>query len=159
MVGTAHVAAAPANSFLTAPTPRDLSGINRTTADDMVLLLETILAGAHEPDKAARLGVDMRLCRLAIDILTRQQYRDCLPRLLPTGTVVAHKTGVGPSNESDAGIVFRNDKPLYVIAAYVFDIPVVSRQGLSGRSVARDFIAGLNLAFWDFLNGQDHASA
>lgn len=152
MVGTAHVAAAPASSFLTAPTPRDLSGINTTTAHDMVLLLETIVAGAQGSDKAARLNVDTKLCRLAVDILTRQQYRDCLPRLLPTGTVVAHKTGVGPSNESDAGIVFRNDNPLYMIAVYVFDIPEVSRQGRSGRSVARDFIAGLDLVFWDFLN-------
>lgn len=153
MRGTHHVAAAPGSSFLTSPTPRDLSGVNATTPDDMVLLLATIVRGAEDPQAAAWLGVGTALCKTALTILTQQQFRDGLPRLLPTGTVVAHKTGAGPSNESDVGIVFRDGRPIYAIAAYVYDIPVNLADGRPGRAEARRYMAELNRAIWEHFAG------
>lgn len=151
MTGTRHAASAPANSFLTSPTPDDLSGINTTTPDDMIVLLTAILAGSTNEAEAKRLGIDSALCRLALTILGQQQFRQGLPKLLPTGTEVAHKTGGGPSTESDAGIVFRNGAPLYVIAVYTHHNPVVMPDGTAGRAAARDHIADLSFCCWKHL--------
>ncbi|MGE0748980.1 MAG: serine hydrolase [Variibacter sp.] len=154
LVGTRHVASAPANSFLTSPTPDDLTGINTVTPDDMIVLLAAIVAGATDDAAAARIGVTPDLCRLAIDIMEQQQFRHGLPKLLPTGTVVAHKTGGGPSNESDAGIVYHQGKPLYAIAIYTHHNPVLMPDGSSGRAAARDHIAAISFACWNAITAE-----
>jgi beta-lactamase class A len=151
MTGTRHVASAPANSFLTSPTPDDLTAINTVTPDDMILLLSTIAAGMSDGAVAGRLGVSAQLCRLGVLILSQQQLVYGLPKLLPPGTVVAHKTGAGPSNESDVGIVFQNEIPLFAIAVYTHHNPVVMPDGSSGRAAARDRIANISFCCWKHL--------
>lgn len=151
MVRTRHVAVAPASSLLNEPTPAGLDGINTTTANDVAGLLAAIVAGSRDEAAAARLGCDTRLCRMALDILAGQQFRCGLPRLLPTGTRVAHKTGVGPSNESDAGVVYRDGIPIFALAVYTHAIPVTLKDGLPGRAIARDHIAELARQSWVHL--------
>ena len=124
MTRTRHVASAPPSSFLTDPTPADLSGVNTTSAHDMCGLMIAITNGARNPGAATKLGCTSELCRLALDTMASQQLRCSLPRLLPTGTRIAHKTGAGPSNESDVGVIYRNGEPLFVLAAYTYNIPV-----------------------------------
>lgn len=154
LAGTRHVASAPANSFLTSPTPDDLTDINTVTPDDMIVLLAAIVAGAADDTAAARLGVTRELCRLAISIMEQQQFRHGLPKLLPTGTVVAHKTGGGPSNESDAGVVYHGGKPLYAIAVYTHHNPVLMDDGSAGRAAARDHIAAISFLCWKAFTTQ-----
>jgi beta-lactamase class A len=151
MKGTRHVASAPSRSFFTSPTPADLTKINVTTPDDMILLLLALVEGAGDETAAARLGVTSKLCQLAIEILRNQQFRQCIPKLLPTETIVAHKTGGGPSTESDAGIVYRDGKPFYVIAVYTHHNPVAMPDGSSGRSAAREHIANISFDVWNAL--------
>jgi beta-lactamase class A len=150
--GTRHVAGAPSRSFLTSPTPDDLTGINVTTPDDMILLLRAIVTGVDDETAAACLGVSSKLCRLALDIMSQQQFRQGLPNLLPAGTIVAHKTGGGPSTESDSGIVYRDGKPFYATAVYTHHNPVAMPDGSSGRAAARDHIARLSFDVWNRLS-------
>lgn len=151
MTGTHHVASAPANSFFTSATPDDLTGINTATPDDMIVLLSAMIAGATDDAAAGRLGVTAALCQLALTILSQQQFTQGLPRLLPTGTRVAHKTGGGPSTESDAGVVFIDNRPLFAIAVYTHHNPVTMPDGSSGRAAARDHIADISFCCWKHL--------
>jgi beta-lactamase class A len=113
MTQTRHVASAPAKSLLNEATPDDFSIVNSTSANDMCRLLAAVVAGTSDESAAAGLGCTPPLCRLALDIMAGQQLRCGLPRLLPTGTRIAHKTGAGPSNESDVGVIYRGDAPLF----------------------------------------------
>lgn len=148
MTRTRHVASAPARSLLNDATPDDLSMVNSTSAADMCRLLAAIVAGTGDQSAAAALGCTPPLCRLALDIMAGQQLRSGLPRLLPTGTRIAHKTGAGPSNEGDVGIVYRGDAPLFVLCVYTHHIPVTLEDGRPGRALARDHIGEIALACW-----------
>jgi beta-lactamase class A len=151
MTRTRHVASAPASSGLTDPTPADLTDVNSTTADDMCRLLVGIVRGAADESAAAQLGSTPALCRLALDIMAGQQFRCGLPSLLPTSTKVAHKTGAGPSNESDVGVVYRGGEPLFAIAVHTRHIPVQLTDGRPGRALARAHIGALAVACWAAL--------
>ena len=51
-----------------------------------------------------------------VDILERQQVNHRLPRYLPDGVRIAHKTGDGePWVGNDAGILWVNDEPVVVV--------------------------------------------
>jgi beta-lactamase class A len=80
-----------------------------------------------------------------------QQLRCALPRLLPTGTRIAHKTGAGPSNESDVGVIYRGDTPLFAACVYAHHIPIALKDGRSGRGLALDHISEVALACWRVL--------
>lgn len=148
MEHTRHVASAPASSLLNDPTPACLEAINTTTANDMCGLLAAITHGSRDDRAAARLGCTTALCHLALEIMAGQQFRCGLPRLLPTGTKVAHKTGKGPSNESDAGILYRDAEPILAIAVYTHHIPVELADGRPGRVAAAECIAGVAAICW-----------
>jgi beta-lactamase class A len=92
MTRTSHVASAPAKSHLNNATPDDLSMVNSTSANNMSHLLAAVVAGAGDEGAASGLGCTPPLCRLALDVMAGQQLRCGLPRLLPTGTRIAHKT-------------------------------------------------------------------
>ncbi len=115
MKGTTHRHGIPPNGL-----PRDhpTEATNTTTAADVGLLLELILRGASDADAAARLGMTPELCRLAVDILSWQKLRARLPAMLPEGTRVAHKTGTGARDCNDAGIVYRDGEPLFILTVY-----------------------------------------
>jgi hypothetical protein len=75
----------------------------------MLLLLETIARGeATSRDASAEM----------IHLLSRQRVNDRIPRLLPAGTVVAHKTGNLPGVVNDVGIVYSGDQ-IFVVAVLV----------------------------------------
>jgi beta-lactamase class A len=85
------------------------------------------LRGAEDPAVAARFQCAPALCQLGLDILSWQKLKTRLPSLLPLGTKVAHKTGIGQRCYNDAGILFKGDRPLCILSAYTFDVPTPSR--------------------------------
>ncbi len=48
-------------------------------------------------------------CSAMLDILLKQQLNDRLPRFLPDGTRVAHKTGSFSGVRNDCGIIYVSD--------------------------------------------------
>ena len=53
--------------------------------------------------------VDRAACDEMLAILLKQQLNDRLPRFLPPGTRVAHKTGTLHGFRNDAGIIYVSD--------------------------------------------------
>jgi beta-lactamase class A len=80
-----------------------------TSPADMLLLLETIARGEAISREAS---ADM------IHLLARQRVNDRIPRLLPPGTIVAHKTGNLVGVVNDVGIVYGGEQ-IFVIAVLV----------------------------------------
>jgi beta-lactamase class A len=78
-------------------------GLGSTTANEMVKLLELVYQGKV---------VGQRACREMIEHLRNCQDKDCFPRFLPDGTVVAHKTGAVGGIRTDAGILFTPHGPI-----------------------------------------------
>ncbi|MGH6689176.1 MAG: serine hydrolase, partial [Gammaproteobacteria bacterium] len=91
-----------------------LDQVTTTTPNDQGLLLELILRGTTDEATAARLQCTTALCGLGLDILSWQKLKTRLPSQLPLGTEVAHKTGTGARGYMDAGIVFKDNRPLYI---------------------------------------------
>lgn len=67
-----------------------------TSPYDMLLFLEMLARGQ---------GVSPEASREMLQIMARQQINDRIPRLLPPGTIVAHKTGNLVGVVSDVGLV------------------------------------------------------
>lgn len=80
-------------------------GLGSTTAREMVSLFEELAAGSRlrPPLKQAVLGH-----------LSRNEDRLKFPRLLPSGTRVAHKDGSVTEARTDAGILYTPDGPIVV---------------------------------------------
>lgn len=137
--------------------PRDhpLDAVSTTTPADMALLLDLIVRAAADPSAAARLGCTPELAALAIDILSWQLQNSGLPALLPARTKVAHKGGSSPRhfvrNLNDVGIVFRDDRPLFILAVYTDAVPEELPDGLPGRVAASQLTARLSRTCWDAL--------
>jgi beta-lactamase class A len=101
-----------AKVFLRARTSIDTAGSARyglgsTTPVEMATILARLYRGELVSDTASR---------RMIDLLKLQQVRDRIPRLLPPGTTVAHKTGEVDDSRNDCGIVFVPDHE-YVFCA------------------------------------------
>jgi beta-lactamase class A len=73
---------------------------NVSTPRDMTRLVEMIV-------KAECL--DQQSCKAVLDILFKQQLNDRLPRFLPPGTRIAHKTGTFSGVRNDCGIIYIPD--------------------------------------------------
>lgn len=104
---------------------RDKGIENYTTADDMAVLLEKIYRG--------RLG-NRRISQECMETLKLTRTNDRIPRLLPAGLPVAHKTGLENGVCHDAGIVF-TPKGNFLIC--VLTRHVNSNSGPSKRFIAR----------------------
>jgi beta-lactamase class A len=79
-----------------------LSPINNVaTARDLTNLLQMIWEG-KTPNRAGSDG--------ALEILLKQQLNDRIPRFLPPGTRVAHKTGTLHGVRNDSGIIYAGEK-------------------------------------------------
>jgi beta-lactamase class A len=128
-----------------------LDEVTVTTPNDQGLLLELILRGTEDAAVARRLGVSPELCRLGLDILTWQKLKTRLPSRLPLGTRVAHKTGTGARGFMDAGIVFRDGRPLFILTAYTDRVPPELPDGTPGFAAAYQLIGRMARLAWDAL--------
>ena len=128
-----------------------LDAVTTTTPNDQGLLLELILRGTSDEATAARLGGTTALCRLGLDILSWQKLKTRLPSLLPQGTKVAHKTGTGHRGYMDAGIVFKDGRPLFILAAYTDRVPAELPDGTPGFAAAYRLIGGMARLCYDGL--------
>jgi beta-lactamase class A len=148
MVGTTHRGNIPPPGL---GWDHPLEATATTTANDQVLLLRRILDGTTSAEAAELLGCTPELCRLGLDILSWQRLRNLIPSLLPASTKVAHKTGRDARGRSDAGIVFRDGKPLFILAAYCDRVPETMPDGLPGFAAAYATVGRLARACWDGL--------
>ena len=130
-----------------------LEQVTTTTPNDQGLLLELILRGTTDASVAARLGSTPELCTLGLDILSWQKLKTRLPSLLPLGTKVAHKTGTGSRGFIDAGIIFKDDRPLFILTAYTEHVPATMPDGLPGFAAAYQVIGRMARLCWDTLGG------
>ena len=128
-----------------------LEQVTTTTPNDQGKLLEMILRGTSDKAAAAALGSTPELCRLGLDILSWQKLKARLPSQLPLGTKIAHKTGTGSRGFMDAGIVFKDDAPLFILAAYTERVPVELPDGTPGFTAANQLIGRLARLCWDAL--------
>jgi beta-lactamase class A len=128
-----------------------LEQVTTTTPNDQGLLLELILRGTTDAAVARRLGSTPELCRLGLDILSWQKLKARLPSQLPLGTRVAHKTGTGSRGYMDAGIVFKGERPLFVLTAYTEHVPEALPDGTAGFYAANTLIGSLARACWNAL--------
>src|ERR671936_2223168 len=131
-----------------------LEQVTTTTPNDQGLLLELIWQGTTDGAVARRLGSTPELCRLGLDILTWQKLKTRLPSLLPLGAKVAHKTGTGARGYMDAGILFKDDRPLCILTAYTDRVPAALPDGTPGFAVAAQLIGRMARLAYDAL---DHA--
>ena len=92
---------------LPVPTPSDNGEVvyNVTSAGDMATLFTLLL---REEAVSAEASAAM------LDLLVQQTVNDRLPVLLPSGTIVAHKTGNLPGLYHDAGIIYTPHGPVVV---------------------------------------------
>jgi beta-lactamase class A len=74
-----------------------------------------------------------------------------LPSLLPLGTKVAHKTGTGYRCYNDAGIIFKGDRPLFILSAYTSNVPEALKDGTPGFAGAYQLIGRMARLAWDDL--------
>jgi beta-lactamase class A len=97
---------------------------NTTTARALLRLLECI---------AKAKGIDNQSSLEMIGILERQQFKEAIPAGLPSGIVVAHKTGEITKIHHDAGIVYAR-RPFVL---------VVMVRGLEDRNQSAALIADI----------------
>jgi len=136
------------------PADHTLEQVTSTTPNDQGLLLELILKGTSDPAVAARLGSTPELCRLGLDILSWQKLKTRLPSLLPLGTKVAHKTGTGARGYMDAGILFKDERPLCILTAYTDRVPAALPDGTPGFAAAAQLIGRMARACYDALGSR-----
>jgi len=136
------------------PADHALDTVTITTPNDQGLLLELILKGTTDSAVAARLGSTPELCRLGLDILSWQKLKTRLPSLLPLGTKVAHKTGTGARGYMDAGILFKDDRPLCILTAFTDRVPPVLPDGTPGFAAAAQLIGRMARLCYDGLGAR-----
>jgi beta-lactamase class A len=131
------------------PVESNFDFVAQTTPNDQAHLLQQILDGSTQQAVADRLGVTPELCRMALQFLGWQRYRNSIPALLPGDAHVANKTGTGRNGQMDAGIVYRDGKPLFILAAYTHKVPRALPDGMPGHAVSNNTIALLARACWE----------
>ncbi len=134
---------------LALPPDHSLTSVTTTTARDQAFLLQTILDAQTSPEAIAKLGTSPELCAYALQTLKNQILRYAIPSRLPFGTVVAHKGGTGKRGRMNAGIVYRDGAPFYIISAYTDEVPQVMPDGTPGYTMALETIGRLSRACWD----------
>ncbi|MBB4122001.1 serine hydrolase [Martelella radicis] len=120
-----------------------LDAVTVTTAADQVMLLDTILSAQSDAEAAARLGLSQDLSAFALKMLKSQVLRYGIHSRLPFDTVIASKGGRGKRGRMDAGIVYRDGAPLFILAAYTDGVPLTMPDGLPGYTVALETIGRL----------------
>lgn len=119
-------------------TPRHILEDNKTSPQDMAFLLERIYQKQLVSAKASE---------QMLTILKHQKLRDRLPRFLPTGWEIAHKTGLLRRACHDVGIVFSPGGD-YLICVLTSHDPTYK--------MAKRFIASLGRITYDYYRGGFH---
>jgi beta-lactamase class A len=78
-------------------------GLGSTTANETVRLLEKVYKGEV---------VSPKVCDEMLEHLKNCTFKETFRRFLPTGTVVAHKTGAVSNVRTDAGILYLKSGPV-----------------------------------------------
>ena len=130
-----------------------LEQVTTTTPNDQGLLLEMILQGTTDAAVARKLGSTPALCTLGLDILSWQKLKTRLPSQLPLGTKVAHKTGTGSRGFMDAGIVFKGERPLFILTAYTEHVPEALPDVTPGFAAAYQLMGRMARLAYDQLGG------
>jgi beta-lactamase class A len=126
-----------------------LETVTTTSAADQVLLLQTILDAQTSPEAQRKLGCSPDLCVWSLQTLRNQVLRYGIHSRLPFETAVASKSGRGKRGRMDAGIVYRNGAPLFIMTAYTDDVPSALPDGTPGYTMALETIGRLTRACWD----------
>ena len=123
------------------PTPRDARAY-RSTPDNNVSTprdmnrLNTLIFQGKILDRSA--------CDGMLEILLAQQLNDRLPRFLPPGTRVAHKTGTLSGFRNDSGIIYLNDTNHVAVTAFSkWDIEAIE----GDPAAERECIHAIDTAF------------
>lgn len=109
---------------------------NYTTAEDMAYLLEILYR---------RNFLDRNTSEKCLGFLKQQKIKDRIPRKLPEGVVVAHKTGLENHICHDAGIVFTQKGD--------FLICVLTRHQDRFAAYAKRFISDIALMAYNYYQG------
>ncbi len=78
----------------------------QTTAEDIASFFEKLYRGTM---------VDSEYSKKMLELLSRQQLNDIIPKYLPDNIEIAHKTGELGGSKHDAGIIFGKDPILFVV--------------------------------------------
>lgn len=105
----------------------------QTTSSDIALFFEKLYKG--------ELASQENTIKM-LEFLKKQQLNDKLPKLLPEGTVVAHKTGEIDYQTHDAGIVYSPKGDYIIVIMSESDMP----------SAAADREAQISKAVYDYFN-------
>ena len=149
MKGTTHRFGKPPTHATELNHPIEAS--NSTTAADSGYVLDLLIRGTNDSAAASELGLSTELCQLGVQIMSWQMLTSKLPALLPPEASVAHKTGTGRRMANDAGIVFENGEPRFVISVYVDGAPREQPDGPNGQTAAKMHVARLCRTAWDAL--------
>lgn len=134
---------------LALPADHALTTVTTTSAADQVLLLQTILDAQSSTQAQEKLGCSADLCGFAMDTLKHQVLRYGIRSRLPFETLVASKSGRGKRGRMDAGIVYKDRAPFFIITAYTDDVPQVMPDGTPGYTVSLETIGRLAEAAWN----------
>ncbi|MBU1124865.1 MAG: class A beta-lactamase-related serine hydrolase, partial [Candidatus Omnitrophica bacterium] len=108
---------------------------NFTTAEDMAIFLEKLYHGQMLAEEARD---------TCLESLKNQRINDRIPARLPSGTIVAHKTGLERGVCHDVGIIF---------APYADFLVVVLTKGVKTSKPAKEFIASVAAHVYNYWDG------
>jgi beta-lactamase class A len=126
-----------------------LEEVTTTSAADQCLLLQIILDAQTSTEAQQKLGCTPELCAWALQTLRNQVLRYGIHSRLPFETIVASKSGRGKRGRMDAGIVYKDGAPFYIITAYTDEVPQAMPDGTPGYTMALETIGRLSRACWD----------
>ncbi len=111
------------------------AGLNNTvTAEAYLVLTEALAAGRVVSHPASR---EM------IGVMLRQRHNEAIPAGLPSGTLVAHKTGWNGDYYHDGGLVLSNGQPTMALAVFT--------KGAVSMEAAHKLVASIAEECWKGL--------
>lgn len=105
----------------------------KTTALELGMFFEKLYRGEV---------IDQQYSQKMVDLLVRQKRNDRIPKYLPEGTLIAHKTGELPNIRNDGGIVYSPNGDFVII--------ILSETG--DVTFASDTIAKISEASYKYFN-------
>jgi beta-lactamase class A len=115
-----------------------VGGAPTSTADDIALFFEKLYKGELN---------NPQFTKEMLDLLKAQQLNDKLPKYLPKGTVIAHKTGEINYLSHDGGIVYGKNGDYAIVVLSESDYP----------PGAQERIAQISKSIFDYFSEQTRA--